>query len=73
MKFLLELFKKAPKGDNFRAPLSPEKYNDGIAQLNSLGDNQYQKVTTQTINKTSKTKTVAPTTTQGNSIAPGTR
>ena len=55
MNFLIALFKKATKGDSFRPSVAPEKYNDKIAQLNSEGANQYDKLTTAKINKISKT------------------
>ena len=56
MKLIIDLFKKAAKGDSFRPNDSPDKYNDKIAQLNSLGSNQYSKLNTATINKIGKTK-----------------
>ena len=31
MKFLIDLFKRAPKGDNFRSAATNQKYNDKIA------------------------------------------
>lgn len=79
MKFLIDLFKKAttqsPEGDAFRPDQTPDKYNDKIAQLNSLGSNQYSKVNTSTINKISKTSTTSTLTANasGNSIVPGSR
>lgn len=72
MNFLIDLFKKATKGDNFRAPQGVEKYNDGIAQLNSLGSNQYDKVNTNTINRITKTKS-SLTQTKSNSTPAGSR
>lgn len=56
MNFLIDLFKKAKKGDSFRTIPTPSKYNDGIAQLNSVGDNQYSRLNTNTINKIGKSK-----------------
>ena len=44
MNFLISLFKKAKKGDNFRTVANPVKYNNQIAVLNSTGDNQYAKI-----------------------------
>jgi hypothetical protein len=73
MKFLLDIFKKAPKGDAFRADANPNTYNDGIAKLNSVGNNQYAKLTTQKMNSISKNKTTTTQTTTGNNIAPGLR
>jgi hypothetical protein len=73
MKFLLDIFKKSPKGDAFRAIDNPNTYNDGIAKLNSLGDNQYAKLTTQKMNSISKNKTNSQQTITGNTIIPGTR
>ena len=79
MKFIIDLFKKAtqtsPEGDSFRPDQTPDKYNDKIAQLNSLGADQYSKVNTATINRISKTntnKSLAQSTT-GNTIVPGSR
>jgi hypothetical protein len=40
MNFLIDLFRKALKGDNFRLTNTPVKYNDKIAQLNSAQPNQ---------------------------------
>lgn len=57
MNFLIDLFKKAPKGDAFRRPENLDKYADKIAQLNSTGANQYNKITTNSINRIQKTKT----------------
>ena len=79
MKFIIDLFKKAtqtsPEGDSYRPDQSPDKYNDKIAQLNSLGANQYSKVNTTTINKISKTSTNKSLSqgTSANTIVPGTR
>lgn len=73
MNFLIDLFRKAVKGDNFRPNQEPVKYNDQIAQLNSVNPNQASKLSTNTINKIQKTK---PTLTQGTSkgsILPGTK
>ena len=54
MNSLLGIFKKSQKADSFRPAEIPDQYNDGIAMLNSLGDNQYQKINTQTINRINK-------------------
>ena len=73
MNFLIDLLRKAVKGDNFRPNAEPVKYNDQIAQLNSVNPNQASKLNTNTINKIQKTK---PTLTQGTSkgsILPGTK
>lgn len=35
MSFLLDIFKKSKKGNAFRIPETPVKYNDQIAALNS--------------------------------------
>jgi len=37
MSFLIDLFKKARKGDAFRPTETPDKYNDRIAALNAGG------------------------------------
>lgn len=73
MNFLISLFKKSPKGDNFRANATPSKYNDSIAQLNSTGDQQYDKLTTEKIRKIGKIQTQPADQTQGNTTVPGTR
>lgn len=72
MNFLIDLFKKATKGDNFRTSDSIEKYNDGIAQLNALGSNQYSKISTNKITRIGKTKS-ALTQDASNTTIPGTR
>lgn len=75
MKFLIDLFKKAtsnsPEGDGFRPDQTPDKYNDKIAQLNSLGSNQYSKVNTATISRIQKTTGVPGTQSSGNTSVPG--
>jgi hypothetical protein len=73
MNFLIDLFRRAIKGDNFRQPNSPVKYNDQIAQLNSVNPNQASKLNTNTINKIQKTKPTLTQSTSGNSILPGTK
>ena len=55
MNLLLALLKKASKGDSFRPQEAPDKYNDKIAQLNSDGANQYDKLSTSRINRITKT------------------
>lgn len=72
MNSLIGIYEKSQKGDSYRPPLSPDQYNDGIAALNALGDNQATKVNTQTINRISKNKAaLAPSNTEGNNILPG--
>jgi hypothetical protein len=71
MNFLIDLFRKAIKGDNFRATASPIKYNDQIAQLNSVNPNQASKLNTNTISKIQKTKPTPTQSTSGNSVLPG--
>jgi hypothetical protein len=73
MNFLIDLFRKAIKGDNFRTTASPVKYNDQIAQLNSVNPNQASKLNTNTINKIQKTKPTLTQSTSGNSVLPGTK
>ena len=73
MNFLVGLFKKASKGDNFRNEDAPLKYNDQIAQLNSTGDQQYNKLTSDKLRKLGKTQAQNPDTIQGNTTLPGTR
>jgi hypothetical protein len=71
MNFLIDLFRKAIKGDNFRSTASPVKYNDQIAQLNSVNPNQASKLNTNTINKIQKTKPTLSQNTSKGSIIPG--
>lgn len=52
--YLIDKLKTSKKGDSFRNADSPNKYNDRIAQLNGLGDNQYQRLNTATINTLGK-------------------
>ena len=73
MNFLIDLFRKAIKGDNFRPTASPVKYNDQIAQLNSVNPNQASKLNTNTINRIQKTKPTLTQSTSGNSVLPGTK
>ena len=70
MSFIIDLFKKAAKGDSFRNNEKADKYNDKIAQLNSLGSNQYSKLNTNTLNRISKT-TTSPTNTKGGTLPNG--
>lgn len=65
MNFLIDLFRKAVKGDGYRSQISPIKYNDQIAQLNTVNPNQASKLTTSIMNKVQKTKST-PTQTTGN-------
>ena len=44
MRFLVSLFKAAPKGDNFRPVQTPVKYTNQVAAINATGDNQYAKI-----------------------------
>jgi hypothetical protein len=67
MSFIIDQFKKAGKGDSFRTNEKSDKYNDKIAQLNSLGSNQYSKVNTNSLNRISKT-TTSPTSTKGGTL-----
>jgi hypothetical protein len=74
MKFLIDLFKRSKKGDNFRAPLTAEKYNDKIAQLNSLSPNQYDKINVNNLSTISKNQTaLTQTAANSNSTLPGSR
>lgn len=69
MNFLIDLFKRATKGNNFRLPSTVTKYNDKITQLNALSPNQYDKITVNTINRVSKTSSTL-TQTSTNTTAP---
>lgn len=71
MNFIIDLFKKAPKGDSYRASDPQFKYVDNIAQLNSASPNQYSKLTTNSINKIQKTKSTLTQSTTGGSTLPG--
>lgn len=69
MQFLIDLFKKASKGDNFRATDTPDKYDSKIAQLNTTSNNQYNRLNTATINKIQKSNaTLTQSTSQGTII-----
>ena len=70
MSLIIDKFKKAEKGDSFRNNEKADKYNDKIAQLNSLGSNQYSKLNTNTLNRISKT-TTSPTNTKGGTLPNG--
>ncbi len=72
MNFLIDLFKKSPKGDNFRTVETPVQYDDKIAQLNSQSPNQYNKINTSTINQIQKTgNSVLSQSSSKGSILPG--
>lgn len=72
MNFLIDLFRKAIKGDNFRTTQTPVKYNDKIAQLNTVNPNQSTKLTTSTINQIQKTgNSVLSQNSSKGSILPG--
>jgi hypothetical protein len=70
MSFIIDQFKKAAKGDSFRQDDKVDKYNDKIAQLNSVGSNQYSKLNTTTLNRISKT-TANPTNTKSGTLPKG--
>jgi hypothetical protein len=72
MNFLIDLFKKSPKGDNFRNTQTPIKYNDKIGQLNTQSPNQFNKINTATINQIQKTgNSVLTQSSSKGSILPG--
>lgn len=72
MNFLIDLLKKAIKGDNFRVKSTPVKYNDKIAQLNTTSNNQFDRLTTSKINQIQKTgNPVLTQSTSKGSILPG--
>jgi hypothetical protein len=58
MNFLINLFKKATKGDSFRSVENPNKYTDSIVQLNAMAPNQSTRLSTNTINKVQKTSKI---------------
>lgn len=72
MNFLIDLWKKATKGDSYRAPEQQATYNDKIAQLNNVGNNQAARLTSSRIRKIQKTNE-ALTQTSTNSTVPGAR
>jgi len=55
MSFLIDIFKKSKKGDAYRAPETPDKYNDKIAVLNAGGPSvqSNNKITTNNVAKMS--------------------
>jgi len=71
MNFIIDLFKKATKGDNFRPTETPDKYDNKIAQLNTTANNQYSKLNTATMNKIQKTNASLTQSTSKGSILPG--
>jgi hypothetical protein len=72
MNFLIDLFKKASKGDNYRQVDVPDRYNDKIAQLNTVSPNQSTRLTTNNINKIQKSSTSLTQTNPKGSTLPGT-
>lgn len=74
MKFLIDLFKKSTKPDNFRITKTPVKYNDKIAQLNTQSPNQFNKINASTISKIQKTgNSVLTQNSSKGSIIPGSK
>ena len=73
MNFLIALLKKATKGDNFRPKENPVKYDDKIAQLNTLNPDQYNKISVNTITKVQKTKSTPTQSTSKGSTLPGSK
>lgn len=73
MNFLIDLYRRAFKGDNFRPNETPVKYNDQIAQLNSVSPNQGSRLNTNTINRIQKTKPTLTQSTNNGSTLPGAR
>lgn len=71
MKFLIDLWKKASKGDNFRPSEAPFKYYDSVAQLNTTANNQASRLNTPTIYKIQRTKPTLTQVSSNNSILPG--
>lgn len=72
MNFLIDLFRKAVKGDNFRTTATPFKYDDKINQLNSVNPNQSTRLSTSTINQIQKTgNSVLSQNSSKSSILPG--
>lgn len=71
MRFLIDIYKNAPKGDGFRMAEPPVKYADKIAQLNSIGADQYRKLDSATLNRVARTTPQVMATTSGNNNIPG--
>jgi hypothetical protein len=71
MRFLIDVYKNAPKGDAFRMAEPPTKYADKIMQLNSVGADQYRKLDTATMNKVARTQPQMVSSTGGNNAVPG--
>jgi hypothetical protein len=71
MQFLIDLFKKASKGDNFRTVENPDKYDDKISQLNVTANNQFSRLNTVTINKIQKTNASLTQTSAKGTVVPG--
>lgn len=70
MNFLINIYKQAKKGDNFRMAEPPTKYADKITQMNAQGGDLYRKLDPTTVNKINRTKTeLTPSST--NSSVPG--
>lgn len=69
-KFLLDVYKQAPKGDGMRPPVKFDKYVDKIAQLNSQGSDQYRKLNSGEISRILKT-TPEKVVSSPNSLIPG--
>jgi hypothetical protein len=70
MQFLIDLFKRASKGDNFRTTETPDKYNDKISQLNVTANNQFSRLNTVTISKIQKTNASLSQNSPTNTIVP---
>jgi hypothetical protein len=71
MNFLIALFKKAAKGDNFRPKQNPSQYNDKIAQLNTFSPDQYNKINAEMFTKMQKTNAAPTQSTSKGSTLPG--
>ena len=69
--FLINIFKKAPKGDSYRPPTTPNKYVDGISKLNSSKAAQLNTPVLQTpVGSLSVTNAAGNTTTSKNNRIP---
>jgi len=71
MRFLIDIYKNAPKGDSFRMAEPPMKYADKISQLNAVGADQYRKLDSATLNKIARTQPQIAASTSGNNAIPG--
>jgi hypothetical protein len=71
MNFLINIYKQAKKGDNFRMAEPPSKYSDKIVQMNAQGADLYRKLDSATVNKINRTNTPLVAQSSNNTASPG--